>query len=650
MHHQLCHCDPRPAGTTRRALLRAGGASLAAGAWLALGLPAARAAEGGRAAEGSLQPFSLHDVRLLDGPFLHAQRMSAAYLLSLDPDRLLHTFRLNAGLRPKGEIYGGWESVDTWADIHCQGHSLGHYLSGCSLMGAATDDPRFAHKVAYVAAELAACQEAAGTGLVGAFPEGLDLLPRFIAGEPITGVPWYTMHKIMAGLHDADRLLGDATARAVGLRLADWVVEATDPLSDERFEAMLDVEHGGMNELFADLFARTGNPAYRRMAQRFSHKALLDPLSHSRDRLDGLHANTQVPKAVGFQRVFEITGAPEYGKAAEFFWRTVAELRSYATGGHGDLEHFQPVVDNAAHVFSAKASETCGIYNMLRLTQLLFMADPRAHYADFYERALINGILASQDPDSGMATYFQGARPGYMKLYHTPYDSFWCCTGTGMENHARYGEAIYFHSGDTLVVNQFIASRLDWKAKGAVLTQTTRFPETAATRLEWQLDRPVAATLRLRHPAWSPVLEVRINGETVETSHQPGGYLSLARSWQDGDTVDLQMAMSVAASELVAAPGIFALTYGPLVLAGALGSEGIAPGSDIVVNERKFGEYLDDPVEVPRLAGEPEAIAAAVRPAAAPLTFTVPDASGRPVTLKPYYRIAHERYVTYWQV
>jgi DUF1680 family protein len=197
---------------------------------------------------------------------------------------------------------------------------------------------------------------------------------------------------------------------------------------------------------------------------------------------------------------------------------------------------------------------------MLKLTHLLFAQDPQARYADFYERALINGILASQDPDSGMATYFQGARPGYMKLYHTPYDSFWCCTGSGMENHAKYGEAIYFRSGDTLVVNQFIASRLEWKAKGAVLTQTTRFPEVAATRLAWQLGEPTRATLRLRHPAWSPVLEVRVNGAPVETSREPGGYVSVERTWRDGDSVDLQMAMSVAASELTAAPGIFALT------------------------------------------------------------------------------------------
>lgn len=649
MHTGHCCHDNAPFAPTRRALLRAGGLSVAAGAWLAMGVPA-RAATGARAAEGALQPFTLHDVRLLDGPWRHAQAMTGRYLLSLDADRLLHSFRRNAGLEPRAPIYGGWESVDTWADIHCQGHTLGHYLSGCAMMGAATGDPRFGQKVAYVAGELAACQQAAGTGLVGAFPEGLDLLPRFIAGEKISGVPWYTMHKVMNGLYDADRLLGDATARAVGLRLADWVVEATSPLSDERFETMLDVEYGGMNELFAGLFTQTGNPAYRRMAERFSHKALLDPLSRSRDRLDGLHANTQVPKVVGFQRVAEIGGAPEYHKAAEFFWRTVAELRSYANGGHGDWEHFQPVVDNAQHIFSAKGSETCGIYNMLKLTQLLFMADPQAHYADFYERALINGILASQDPDSGMTTYFQGARPGYMKLYHTPEDSFWCCTGSGMENHAKYGESIYFHSADSLVVNQFIASRLDWKAKGAVLTQTTRFPEVSATRLGWELARPTRAALRLRHPAWSPALEVRVNGKLVETSREPGSYVSVERTWNDGDTVDLQMAMSVAASELTAAPGIFALTYGPLVLAGALGSQGIAPGADIVINERRFGEYLDDPVEVPRLAGDPRAIAASVRPAAAPLNFVVPDAAGNPVSLKPYYRIAHERYVTYWQV
>ena len=596
-----------------------------------------------------MKAFDLHDVRLGDGPFLDAQRRSAAYLLSLDPDRLLHGFRVNAGLRPKAPVYGGWESDPTWADIHCQGHSLGHYLSACSLMWAATGDSRFKQRVGYIVAELAECQKASGSGLLCAFPEGPRLVAAFIAGDKVPGVPWYTLHKVFAGLRDAHKDGRNAQALDVLLRLADWTIAATRSLSDPRFEAMLDTEHGGINEIFADLFELTGNADYRWMAQRFSHKAILEPLARSEDHLDGLHANTQIPKIVGFERVFEVTGDERYRKASAFFWRAVARGRSYATGGHGDQEHFYPMVDAAQHVFSAKASETCGIYNMLKLTRLLFIADPQAQYADFYERALYNGILGSQDPASGMVTYFQGARPGYMKLYCTPEHSFWCCTGTGMENHAKYGDAIYFRDGRSLFVNLYISSTVRWREQDAVVTQTTKFPEQSSTRVEWNLRRPANLILNLRHPGWSPVAEVKVNGRVVVRSHRPGSFIALDRRWQDGDAVELSLSPRVSAVPLPDTPNIFALSYGPLVLAAALGDEGIAPGSDIVVNERKYGEYLDTPFEAPRLSGEPAAIAQSVRQEA-PLRFAVADAIGRSVPLRPYYRIAHQRYATYWSV
>lgn len=635
---------------SRRELFAAGGALGLAAALGAMVPARALAQAADQPATSALQPFALSDVRLLDGPFLHAQKMSAAYLLTLEPDRLLHGFRKNAGLAPKAPIYGGWESEPLWADIHCQGHSLGHYLSGCALMYAATGEPEFKRRVDYMVAELAECQRAANTGLLSAFPEGHQLVLDHIAGKRITGVPWYTLHKVYAGLLDAHHHAGSAQARDVVVRFADWAVQATAPLSDAQFETMLNTEHGGMNESFAELFVLTGNPDYRRLAQRFSHKAVMTPLSRAQDHLDGLHANTQVPKAVGFQRVFEATNEAPYGRAASFFWQAVAEGRSYATGGHGDQEHFFPMVEADKHVFSAKGSETCGIHNMLKLTRMLFMRDPQASYADFYERALYNGILASQDPDSGMVTYFQGARPGYMKLYNTPTDSFWCCTGTGMENHAKYGDSIYFRGPKALTVNLFIPSTVTWAEEGATLTQTTAFPEAAATRLKWTLAKPAALTLKLRHPAWSPTAEVRVNGSVVARSTKPGSYIEIARTWATGDTVDLTLAMSVAAAPLPADPDIFALTYGPLVLAGALGSDGIARGSDIVVNERKFGEYLNTSVEVPVLKGDPVEIAKTVKPADPPLAFTVPDAAGRAVKLKPYHQIAHERYVTYWKV
>lgn len=629
--------------------LIAGGLSVVPRAWAAA-LPAPSPAGPPQRPVAAVQPFDLADVDLTEGPFLHAQRKTAAYLLSLDPDRLLHNFRVNAGLKPRAAAYGGWESDPTWADINCHGHTLGHYLSACALAYRSTGEKPFKQRIDHIAAELAACQAASGTGLVCAFPDGAALVAAHLRGEPITGVPWYTLHKVYAGLRDATLLADSAVARAVLLRLADWAVVATRGMTAAQFETMLDTEHGGMNEVFADLFVMTGNAAYRGMAERFSHKAILDPLAAGRDHLDGLHANTQLPKIIGFQRVFEVTGDPRYGDAAAFFWRTVATTRSFATGGHGDNEHFFPMAEFEKHVFSAKGSETCGQHNMLKLTRALFLQDPQVAYADYYERTLYNGILASQDPDSGMVTYFQGARPGYMKLYHTPEHSFWCCTGTGMENHVKYRDSIYFHDDRALYVNLFVASVVRWRAKGAVLEQTTSFPDTPGTTLRWTLERPTALALRLRHPRWSRTATVLVNGVEAVRSTTPASYVEIARTWRSGDTIELRLVMEVATDHAPAAPDVVAFTYGPLVLAGALGRGGLAPGADSVVNERAYGSYNDTPFTPPLLRGDPATVASEIRAGAAPLEFTLLAADRTPVRLIPYHRIAHERYATYWKI
>jgi DUF1680 family protein len=635
----------------RRFLASVGTGALAAGTFgIAPPLGAQAPAQGAAmAAPARLQPFDLSDVTLGDGPFLHAQRMTEAYLLRLEPDRLLHNFRVNAGLSPKAPVYGGWESDAIWEEINCHGHTLGHYLSACALAYRSTGDKRFKQRVDYIASELAVCQQASDNGLVCAFPKGPALVAAHLRGEKITGVPWYTLHKIYAGLRDGALLADSGVSRTVLLRLADWGMVATQPLSDAQFETMLETEHGGMNEVYADLYFMTGNPDYRALAQRFSQKAMLEPLAKERDQLDGMHANTQIPKIVGFQRVYEATGDAKYRDAAAFFWRTVALTRAFATGGHGDNEHFFAMADFADHVFSAKGSETCCQHNMLKLSRALFLHDPRADYADYYERTLYNGILASQDPDSGMATYFQGARPGYMKLYHTPEHSFWCCTGTGMENHVKYRDSIYFHDDRALYVNLFVPSSVTWKEQGAVLTQTTSFPEQANSVLRWTLKRPTDLTLKLRHPRWSASAIVLVNGAEAARSDNPGSYVALSRTWRTGDQVELRLAMAVAADSAPAAPDIFAFTYGPLVLAGALGREGLAPGADIVVNERKYGSYNEGPVAVPKLSGAPDAIASRVRAGDKPLEFTVAATDQTPVRLIPYYRVAHERYATYWK-
>lgn len=596
--------------------------------------------------------FKLADVRLLDGPFRHAQELDGRYLMQLEPDRLLHNFRVNAGLTPKAPVYGGWESAPTWVDIRCHGHTLGHYLSACSLMFAATGDQRFKQRGDYIVTELRDCQQAGKGGLVCAFPDGEAPFHDIVDARRFVGVPWYTMHKIMAGLRDTFLYGKNQMALDVLVRLADWAIANTEKLSELQFQRMLDTEHGGMNEVLADVYALTREPGFLSLAQRFCHRALLDPLAHERDTLDGLHSNTQIPKVIGFTRLYELTGQADLGAASRFFWRTVVDRRTFATGGNADREHFFPPRDFLQHLSSAKTMETCCTYNMLKLTRMLFTLDPTATYADYYERALYNSILASQDPDSGMMTYFQPTRPGYLKLYCTPTDSFWCCTGSGMENHASYGDSIYFHDGNTLYVNLFIPSTLTWKEKGMTITQTTQFPENDKTRLHLTTKKPVKLSLKIRHPSWCQAVTISINGHRWTRSQQAGTYVSIDRTWRDGDVIDVELPMILQTQALPGQPDVVAILYGPIVLAGALGRKGLTPGVDIIVNERTYGDVLNESVDVPVLIGKPEEILARIEPAAgAPLTFhTTGIGQPRDVSLIPYYRVSHERYNLYWKL
>jgi hypothetical protein len=507
--------------------------------------------------------------------------------------------------------------------------------------------------VDHVVDELHACQQALGSGLVCAFPDGDAQLRNGLAGRPVIGVPWYTLHKIMAGLRDARVHADSAGALAVLRRLAAWIEEAARDCDDQRFQQMLGVEHGGMNEVLADLHALTGEARWLALAERFNHHALLDPLAAGRDPLDGWHANTQIPKVVGFARLHELTGEPRYGRAASYFWGRVAGERAFATGGHGDGEHFFAPAQVRQHLGSAKTMETCGTHNMLKLTRALLLRDPQPAYADWYERALVNGILASQDPDTGMVTYFQPLRPGYPKLYCTPERSFWCCTGTGMENHAKYGDSVWFHDRDALYLSQYVASEVSWRERRLRISQTTAFPDSAKTRLVVHAEASTTFTLRLRHPAWCRAMTVTVNGAAVHESRDTG-WFDLRRRWRDGDTVDIALPMHLHLAPLPGAPDVAALMFGPLVLAARMGTEGMKPGDDLIVNERTYGDALALPVPMPlpRLALGGRALESVVRPAGAAFTFRVrAEAPGaREFELIPYHRIAHERYALYWQL
>jgi uncharacterized protein len=453
----------------------------------------------------------------------------------------------------------------------------------------------------------------------------------------------------MAGLRDAHTAADNQQAVAVLEGLGDWIDRAARPVSETKFQKMLEVEHGGMNEVLADLYALTGDRRYLALAERFNHHALLGPLAAGRDTLDGLHSNTQIPKVVGFARLHDFVADDRYSTAAEFFWRVVTQQRSFATGGHGDSEHFFPVGEFAQHMHSGKTMETCCTHNMLRLTRALFLQQPHSVYADYYERALFNGILASQDPASGLVTYFQSTRPGYVKLYCTATDSFWCCTGTGMENHAKYGDSIYFRSPQTLYVNLFIASELHWREQGLTISQLTRFPDEPATKLVVRATAPTRLRLKIRSPAWCQRLSVRVNGRAHLVSPQPDGYLEINRLWHDGDTVDVELPMHPYVVALPGSAAIAALMYGPLVLAGRCGTEGLSPGADIIVNERTSGDMLNTPMELPRLDLQVSTLdKRLVRKGGESFAFGLETQNGQ-LEVIPYYRIAHERYNLYWQ-
>ena len=605
-----------------------------------------------RAIAFNVESFPLQNVRLLEGPFLQAQQRDEKYLLQLEPDRMLHNFRVNAGLEPKAPVYGGWESVQPWVNIRAHGHTLGHYLTACSLMYASTGKTPFKQRVAYIVGELQECQGAGKHGLICAFPDKETQIDNLVAGRAAVGVPWYTLHKILAGLRDACLYCNDPTALIVLARACDWAIEKTRDMTDAQFERMLRIEHGGMNEVLADAYVLTGQSKYLTLSERFCHRAVLEPLAQSRDTLDGLHSNTQIPKFIGFSRLYGLTGRPDYLAASQFFWQTVVSNRSWVTGGNADAEHFFPPADFAKHLGSAKTMETCCSHNMLKLSRMLFMLDPSATYADYFERTLYNSILASQDPDSGMMTYFQSTRPGYLKLYCTPVDSFWCCTGTGIENHAKYGDSIYFRGRNALYVNLFIPSTVTWTEKGLTVTQTTRFPEVGKTTLKLTVDRPVALILNIRHPAWCEGAAVKVNGSPVPGRGRSGSYISINRVWKSGDIIDVTLPMKLQTVALPGSPDIVAFVYGPIVLAGMLGRQRMNPGADQVVNERTIGDVLNEPVEVPVLVGDPARLADQIKPSAtAPLTFTT-SGIGRSggVTMIPYYRVAHERYTLYWKV
>lgn len=627
---------------------------------LALAAAIPRLAWAGSATDGGTgvaRMFALADIDLGEGVFAHSHALNRRYLAALAVDRLVAPYRIEAALAPRAPKYPNWESMGL------EGHTAGHYLSALAQEAAQGDD-ELRQRLDYMVAELAACQQANGDGYVGAVPNGRALWNSVAAGTVDASsfslgnawVPFYNLHKMFAGLRDAWLHAGNRQAREVLIAFADWADRLVAGLDEQKMQALLATEHGGMNEVLADVYAITGDRRYLVLARRFSHRALLEPLLRREDALDGLHANTQIPKVIGFARIGELDNDQAWIDAAAFFWETVTRRRSIAFGGNSVREHFNPAGDFSAMVASPEGPETCNSYNMLRLSTQLYRLDPQPRYADFYERTLFNHILSSQHPQHGGLVYFTPIRPRHYRVYSQPQTCFWCCVGTGIENHGRHGAFAYAHDERSLTVNLYMASRLKWRECDLILRQDTRFPDEELSRLSLQLRKPQRFRLRLRHPHWlEGPLNVRVNGKPWPLQSITSSYASIEREWADGDLVEIALPMRTRAEGLPDGSDYLALMHGPIVLAARTGTEEL---DGLIADDGRGSHIAPGPYlpldRAPMLVGDREALAAQVRPVPGrSLTFEadglIQPAAFNALQLEPLFRVHDARYVVYWR-
>ncbi len=623
-------------------------------------MPAALAAPEAINPATPAQLFPLSAVRLLDGPFTKAVKANRAYILALDPDRLLAPFLREAGLKPKKPSYGNWESGGL------DGHIAGHYLAALANMIASGDDTKdgeLKRRLDYMLDELEACQKASGNGYIGGVPGGREMWTQVAAGnlKALDGkwVPWYNLHKTFAGLRDAYLVAGNQKAKDILIKYGDWCDQVTAGLTPEQMQQMIGNEFGGMNEVMADIYAITGDKKYLTVAQRFNHKAILEPLEKKEDTLTGLHANTQIPKIIGFERIATLTGDKQEDAAARFFWERVTGHRSVAFGGNSVSEHFNDPKNFQGMLEHREGPETCNSYNMLRLTEQLFVTDPKAAYADYYERALFNHILSAINPDHPGYVYFTPIRPGHYRVYSQPNDGFWCCVGTGMENPGKYGQFIYAGAKDGIYVNLFIASELSLPSQGLVLRQDTAFPDEPGTKLTLKLSRPATFTLYLRDPAWVAPGEfrVKVNGQPVAAKSAPSSYVAIRREWKDGDRVEVSLPMATTVQQLPDGSDWYAILRGPIVLASPDGTQnldGLRAGDGR--GDHVAGGPLVPLDKMPVLLTTPAALPKFVVPdaAAGPMRFRLVDVMIPPtkggLPLEPFFRLHDSRYQMYWEI
>ncbi len=592
-----------------------------------------------------LEPFDLADVRLRAGEAASAFDVNRRYLLGLDPERLLHMFRVTAGLASTAQPLGGWEAPAN----ELRGHFTGHYLSACALMHAQAGDSVALERSRYVVHELARCQAAIGTGYLSAFPE--ELFDRLRLDKRVWA-PFYTLHKLMAGLLDVHTLTANAEAWDVLEGMGRWTERWVEPIGDDAMARVLEREYGGMNETLYNMAALKHEPRWRELGDRFNRERILSPLAAGHDELKGLHVNTTIPQVIGAARGYELTGARARHDAATFFWHTVTERRSYATGGTSNGENWNAEPGVLAQELSAYTQECCVTYNMQKLTRHVFewTGDPRA--ADYYERAYYNGILGVQHPADGQKLYYVPLKGGYWKLFGTPLHDFWCCTGSMAEAFAKLGDSIYFHDSESLTVNLFVPSEVNWRERGVRLVQETRLPDTDTTRLTITAARPSRFALKVRVPYWAEGGSASLNGTPLTGFASPSSYFVIEREWRTGDRLELHLPMRLHVEAMPDEPAMQAVLFGPLVLAGRLGTEGLSPATLRVAPTapRTVPEFSAEPVAVPGIVAAAPDPASWLEPVPGRTLEFRTRAGNPPLTLIPFNRLIDERYAVYWNV
>ena len=599
-----------------------------------------------------IETFPIKSVRLADSQFQKNQQADIHYLLALDADRLLAPYLKGAGLTPKAENYTNWENTGL------DGHIGGHYVSALSYMVAATGNQEISARLDYVLSELKRCQDARQDGYVGGVPNPDEIWGQIAKGDIHPNsfglnnrwVPLYNIHKIYAGLRDAYLIAGRQQAKEMLVKLTDWMVNEVSKLSDEQIQQMLISEHGGLNETFADVAELTGDKKYLKLAHQFSDQRILQPLMKGEDKLTGMHANTQIPKIIGYKRIADLEGRSDWDQAVKFFWDVVVNHRSVSIGGNSEREHFNPTDNFSSLLASEQGPESCNTYNMLRLSKLLYQTTADKNYMDYYERALYNHILSTMNPVQGGFVYFTPMRAGHYRVYSQPQTSMWCCVGTGIENPGRYGEMIYAHEGNDLIVNLFIPSTLTWD--GMTVKQENHFPQEEATTLTVELKKARQFAIKVRKPAWASTVQVTVNGDPVDYRIREG-YLVVDRRWKNGDQLRVEMPMHLTAMTTPDGKPQYSFLYGPLVLAAKTGTD---RQDGLFADDSRGGHIANGPkvpqAQMPAMIGTAEEVMSHIAPVdGKPLTFqlkglTIPAYEG--IQLVPFYQLYECRYQIYF--